>query len=138
MRAADTISPPPQPGTEYHHARDQKNRTRHTSRKIHRRLYTATRLIAPGMTPEQQKISNSYGSMRDAESLVCTGFLPLFLEINKNTKVFVGSRNFPAEKLSHLLLWEEMEVVTCHFAARSFSECCSLHSQTSFNTSAGK
>lgn len=45
---------------------------------------------------------------------------------------------YPAEKLSHLLLWEEMEVVACHFAARSFSECCSLHSQTSFNTSAGK
>jgi len=31
-----------------------------------------------------------------------------------------------------------MEVVTCHFSARSVSECSALKSQTSFNINAGE
>lgn len=49
--------------------------------------------------------------------------------------VFVQA-TYPAEKLSCFLLWGETEVATCHFSARSVSECSSLYSQTSFNTSA--
>lgn len=33
---------------------------------------------------------------------------------------------YPAEKLSLVVFWAEMEVVRCYFSARSVSECSSL------------
>lgn len=74
------------------------------------------------------------------KAIYAEAFFPLFLEINENTKfkVYLGSRNLSSWKTNPLALLGRNGGLTCHFSARSVSECSSLYSQTGFNTSAEK